>query len=48
MIHATKFEPKAQQELNNLPSDIADRIIEKLHNIQENPEHFLEKLKRFE
>ena len=44
MSATIKFEPKAQDELNKLPLDITDRIVEKLHKAQENLEHFLERL----
>ena len=44
-MFTVKFEPKAQEELDKLPSDIIQRIVDKLTQSANNPDHFLEKLK---
>ena len=44
MSYIIKFESKAQEELDKLPQEIIQRIVDKLEEVIKNPEHFLEKL----
>lgn len=45
MSHTVEWEGDSWGELNSLPKDISVRIYEKIDEVKENPEHFLEKLK---
>jgi len=44
MKFEVRFELKAQEELDKLPSEIIDRVISKLQRAEENPAHYIEKL----
>jgi mRNA interferase RelE/StbE len=43
-MYTIKWRPKALEELRKLPRDIGTRILHKVEQAQENPEHFLERL----
>ena len=45
MSYSFEWELNSFNELNKLPLEISKRIIDKLEQIKENPEHFIEKLK---
>ena len=45
MTYNVDFQPKAREELEKLSIEIANRIVDKITQAQENPDHFLEKLK---
>ena len=46
MIYTIIFEPKAQEELDKLPSEMIKRIIDKLEIVRGNPFHFIDKTLR--
>ena len=45
MSYLVKFAPSAQETLDRLPSEITERIINKLSEAKEFPEHYLIRLK---
>ncbi|MEK7087191.1 MAG: type II toxin-antitoxin system RelE/ParE family toxin [Patescibacteria group bacterium] len=45
MSYTIEWELNSAIELEKLPFDIANRILEKLEDAKENPEHFVEKLR---
>ena len=45
MSYSFEWELNSFNELNKLPLEISKRIIDKLEQTKENPEHFIEKLK---
>ena len=45
MSFSVVWEFNSLGELDKLPLDIVKRIVEKLDQLKENPEHFIEKLK---
>ena len=45
MTYSVDFQPKAREELEKLPIEIVNRVVDKIVQAQGNPNHFLEKLK---
>ena len=45
MSYSIDWEGDSYNELTSLQKDIAERILNKVEGIKENPEHFIEKLK---
>lgn len=44
MAYSVKWRPKALDELQRLPKDVAKRIVKRVDIAKDNPKHFLESL----
>lgn len=45
MSYIIEWEQNSEDELKKLPFDVVKRILDKLEEVKENPEHFIEKMR---